>query len=351
MHWRGDRANGFFGTDPFDTNLSFLNFIVAFTGLLGNATMPSRSEMQAFADFQLQVTLPPNPVRPLNNVLTASEQRGSDFFHGTRRADGLPTGDGLGFTCNDCHTVDPAQGLFGTSRRASVEPHEQTMKMPHLRDAYDRVGMFGTPLLRDGSFNVGFTDPAIPIADQVRGFGYFHDGTLDTIFRFLSSTIFLPGPGVGFTDLPNPQQTRRDLEQYIFAFDTDLAPMVGQQVTLTRDNADAVNPRIDLLIERAQTPFVSKVLGGNVTECDLVAKVAVHRFRDRPQNDNRVMGWLYEPATGTFRPDDGTASLTDRELRHLANIRGQEVTYACVPPGSGVRIGINRRSGQKLDGE
>jgi hypothetical protein len=37
MHWRGDRANGFFGVDtrtqpPFDSNLSFNNFIVAFPG-------------------------------------------------------------------------------------------------------------------------------------------------------------------------------------------------------------------------------------------------------------------------------------------------------------------------------
>jgi len=27
MHWRGDRANGFFGIDPFDSNLSFNNCV------------------------------------------------------------------------------------------------------------------------------------------------------------------------------------------------------------------------------------------------------------------------------------------------------------------------------------
>ena len=26
MHWRGDRSTGQFGTDPFDSNVSFLNF-------------------------------------------------------------------------------------------------------------------------------------------------------------------------------------------------------------------------------------------------------------------------------------------------------------------------------------
>src|SRR5580693_746707 len=30
MHWRGDRSTGFFGTEPFNENLSFMNFVVAF---------------------------------------------------------------------------------------------------------------------------------------------------------------------------------------------------------------------------------------------------------------------------------------------------------------------------------
>ncbi len=35
----------------------------------------------------------------------------------------------------------------------------------------------------------------------------------------------------------------------------------------------AVNPCIDLLIQRAGTPYVPKDLGGNVTECDLVTQL------------------------------------------------------------------------------
>src|SRR5215475_1811974 len=67
MHWRGDRANGFFGIDPFDEVLSFNNFILAFQGLLGGKDLPSVADMQQFTDFQLQVLLPPNPVRHLDN--------------------------------------------------------------------------------------------------------------------------------------------------------------------------------------------------------------------------------------------------------------------------------------------
>src|SRR5262249_3147938 len=63
MHWRGDRANGQFGDDATDSNLSFDNFIVAFTGLIGAPAQPDNATMQRFTDFQLQVIEPPNPVR------------------------------------------------------------------------------------------------------------------------------------------------------------------------------------------------------------------------------------------------------------------------------------------------
>src|SRR5262249_44258728 len=76
---RGDRANGFFGIDPVDSNLSFNNFIVAFEGLIGSANLPTAAEMQQFTDFQLQVLPPPNPVRRLDNSLTSAQQRGRNF--------------------------------------------------------------------------------------------------------------------------------------------------------------------------------------------------------------------------------------------------------------------------------
>jgi hypothetical protein len=54
---------------------------------------------------------------------------------------------------------------------------------------------------------------------------------------------------------------RSNVEAFLLAFDSNLAPIVGQQVTLTRQNAAEVGPRIDLLIARAEAD-----------ECDLVAK-------------------------------------------------------------------------------
>lgn len=328
MHWRGDRSNGVFGVNATDPNLSFNNFIVAFNGLLGG-NEPTTAQMQQFTDFQLQVVLPPNPVRNLNNQLNAAQQAGENFFQGPRPADGINVpliGLILGqtaFTCNGCHEVDAAEGEFGTSKNASFEGIQQIFKIPHLRNMYDKVGMFGFPRVSffNNSTN-GFQ------GDQVRGFGFTNEGSVDSLFRFFNAVVFNPQINSGFP-LINPDATRRNVEQYVLAFDTDLAPVVGQQVTLTSSNANVAGPRITLFEQRAAAQFTSKVLGGSTTECELVAKVVVNGV---------PTGFLLDPASGTFIPGNGGTALSDTALRALAATPGQEVTFTAVPPGSGSRI-------------
>lgn len=331
MHWRGDRATGHFGSDPLDTNLSFNNFIVAFEGLMGRDGLPSTADMQRFTNFQLKVQLPPNPVRALNNSLNAAQQRGRNFYSGPRPSDGIeiPILGGLipgetAFTCEGCHRLDPAQGFFGTGGSASFEGITQIVKIPHLRNMYQKVGMFGAP--RVNFFGAPDTGN---VGNQIRGFGFVNDGSVDTLFRFFTAVVFNPQLAAGFP-IANPDATRRDVVEFMLAFDSDLAPIVGQQVTLTSGNASAVNARIDLLIQRAKANFVSKELGGATKECDLTAKVALA---------GSLKGYLLDTAAGDFVAADGTRR-TDASLRALAATSGQEVTYTCVPPGSGRRIGL-----------
>ncbi|NMO14048.1 hypothetical protein HPC49_28980 [Pyxidicoccus fallax] len=337
MHWRGDRANGFFGIDAYDEELSFKNFIVAFEGLLGRASMPTEAEMTKFATFQLQVQLPPNPVRRLDNSLTTSQQNAKNFYFGSRRVDGIAIGSDTGFNCNGCHTIDGAQGFFGTDGQASFEGIPQIVKIPHVRNMYTKVGMFG---FADSAF---FSHPESgPTGDQIRGFGFTNDGSVDTLFRFFSAIVFtntsIGGPAVGFQS----DTQRREMEDFMLVADTDLAPIVGQQVTLTNTNASAVGSRIDLLIARARAPFASKILGGQTYEADLVAKVAT---------GGRVRGYLYDRTAGTWKPDTGTANITTAALRALASTAGQEVTFTAVPPGSGLRIALDRNMDGRLDGQ
>lgn len=332
MHWRGDRSVGTFGTDPFDPNVSFMNFDGAFQTLVGSIDLPSTDQMQAFANFQLQVLPPPNPVRNLDNSMTPSQQRGHDFYTGSRPADGLvvPGLDVIAgqssFSCNGCHMLDPSQGFFGTNGNQSFENLTQTVKIPHLRNAYAKVGMFGDP----SGFFAGDSGST---SDQIRGFGFLGDGSVDTIFHFLSAQVFNPTSTTGFP-VNNPDGTRRDVEQFILAYDSDLAPIVGQQVTLTSVNSATAGPRIDLLIARSGASFVSKSLGGTVTECDLVARVV---------QNGRIESFLYDPVNQNFIPDDGSTPWADGDLRALAATAGQEVTYLAATPGSGSRVafGLN----------
>ncbi|HEX3475166.1 MAG TPA: hypothetical protein VHT91_09020, partial [Kofleriaceae bacterium] len=343
MHWRGDRVDGVFGRDtsagpPYDAELAFKNFIVAFDGLLGDGAAFAPDDMQAFADFALAIVMPPNPVRSLDNTLTAAQQRGRDFFMGCAGLDsttgnqvacqdGRPIGsghfsdglalDGLGFPCEGCHVLQPEQGFFGTDGEMSFEALPQTVKIPQLRNLYTKVGMFGMPAVPgDNAGNNGNQGL------QVRGSGFQHDGTVDTLFRFLQAKVFNSSSGnrVGFAG-GDPQ--RRDVEQFLLAFDTDLAPVVGQQVTLDASNAAAVGPRIDLLIARARAPFASKALGPGATECDLVARGVV--------GDHAVTFALR--GDGMFTPDDGGPAVSDGALRALAAVDGQQITYTCLPPG------------------
>jgi DNA-binding beta-propeller fold protein YncE len=336
MHWRGDRTGGNDApsTQPdggsFDEKAAFLKFRVGFTDLLGRSAFIPEADLAAFADFILQVTYPPNPIRNLDDSLTSDQQAGRDFFMDPHIVD---------FTnaCVDCHVLDrnanpgtAAPGFFGTRGFLAFELDTQMTKVPHLRNAYQKVGMFGmaeTTFVNNG--NNDFT------GDQVRGFGFLHDGSSDTAFRFIDMSGFNQLPDVnpgGFPPGPAGVVLRRQVEAFVLAFDSNMYPIVGQQVTLTASNAALAGPRIDLLIARA-----------GAGECDLVVK---------GQARGRESGFLYSGA-GTFLGDRrATRPISDARLRLTPVLPGGgELTYTCVPPGSGARIAIDRDGDGHLDGD
>ena len=168
----------------------------------------------------------------------------------------------------------------------------------------------------------------------MRGFGYLHDGSTDTVFRFLQATVFNNANGSGF-NLGDPQ--RRQVEQFLLAFPSDLAPIVGQQVTDTGAPIADVASRITTLRQRAAAPFTSKVLGGVVTECDLIVKGVY---------GDAARGWRFVPGTGNYQSDRASeAAYTQAQMDAIADL-GDALTYTCAPPGSGLRMGID----EDLDG-
>ena len=112
----------------------------------------------------------------------------------------------------------------------------------------------------------------------------------------------------------------------MFQFDNDLAPIVGQQITLDATNGTIVGPRIDLLIARASTPFTSLLLDGITTECEIVVKGMVG---GSAKGRTRL-------GSGLFQADDDptqSALLSEAALRLLATSEGP-LTYTAVAPVS-----------------
>jgi DNA-binding beta-propeller fold protein YncE len=341
MHWRGDRTGG--NDNPsaqpdsgtFDEVAAFKKFLGAFPNLLGRDRPIDDRDMEAFTAFILQVTYPPNPIRMLSNRLTPSQEAGRDFFM-NNISDFTNRG-----TCASCHVIDrhaneeqgvAAPGFFGTDGRYTFDGQVEGFKTPHLRNQYQKVGMFGMP-----------NNPLIPtndafLGDQVRGFGFNHDGSIPTVFNFISITSdnagFNQSPGTpgGFLPGPAGELQKRQVEDFQLAFDSNLAPIVGQQTTLTEGNGAVVGERIDLLIDRARAG-----------ECDLVVKGG---------GNHGEKGYLYDVGSGLFignRSSD--APVSDASLRQRALQKDGELTYTCTPPGSGVRIGIDRDEDGVLDGD
>ncbi|WP_244923900.1 YncE family protein [Enhygromyxa salina] len=335
LHWRGDR-NGE-GLSPtaqpdggaFSEVEAFNAFNVAFPGLLGRDEELSHAQMQAFTDFALQVMYPPNPIRALDNTLNADQQAGEDFF--TTNISLANPGDGSTFTCATCHQIDRLgnaeydvdhPGFFGSDGRLALAEFSQTFKIPQLRNLYTKVGTFGF-----ADENPVFNNPDVPFydgshqGDQIRSFGFIHDGSIDTPMRFFN---FFTQTPEGFQDA----DTMRQVAEFIFAMDSNFRPIVGQQVTLSKQNGAEVYPRIALLRQRA-----------DAGECELIAKVQL----------GLVELGLYYTGWGYTTSFENLPELSSFHVAALA--KASPVTFSCVAPGSGFRLGVDRDADGHRDGD
>jgi DNA-binding beta-propeller fold protein YncE len=333
MHWRGDRnGNNEAGTSSqpdtglFDERQAFSEFNPAFHELLGGPGELSHADMEALTDFVLELTYPPNPIRNLDNSLTPAQARGREHFFQEDVTVLNPIAPGALASCNTCHQLDPAAnsaygvakpGFFGSDGRGIIDTGSlQHAKVPHLRNMYQKVGMFGIgplPFLPpDGDYSHQ--------GDQIRGFGFIHNGGVDTLHRFLSvvgfSTVQAPG---GF-DFSNVDSLRNDVEDFLLAFDSNVAPIVGQQITLDRFSGAGAHQRASLLLDRAAA-----------AECEVVATTQIA---------GAERSFLYLASHDTFAAGEHLVPPIPEGLLRLAALVSP-LTYTCVPVGSGQRIGLD----------
>ncbi|HVR75574.1 MAG TPA: hypothetical protein VMT52_14660 [Planctomycetota bacterium] len=315
MHWRGDRNGG--SGDSYSEEMAFMAFRPAFQGLLGMETELPLAEMEKFRDYILTVEYPPNPIARIDGTRTALEAAGKQVFDSNGSRLGL---GGDGDSCDSCHTLP-----LGTDGHGSFEGLTQDFKVAHLRNLYQKVGMFGYALpsiMNDAPFRLE-TTPTPHTGDQVRGYGFLHDGSVPTLFNFfrfpLRQFTFLDQAG------RSGNQKVRELEAFLLAFDTGLAAVVGQQVTLDRAAVEA-NPSPGL--ERYGILKARAAAGAS----DLV----VHGLAG-----GRARGFTYR-GNNSFHSDRKDEDFTEAALLALVQAGDAILTVMAVPPGTGTRIGIDR---------
>ena len=168
------------------------NFIVAFPGLLGATPSSPDADMQAFTDFVLQVTLPAEPDPHARQLAHARAAGRAATSSSAPRADGSTSATAPASTATAATSARPGAGLLRHRRPRRFEGETQIFKVPHLRNMYQKVGMFGMPAVPvfDAADN-GNT------GDQVRGFGFPHDGA-STRCSASSPPSSFTSNGVGF---------------------------------------------------------------------------------------------------------------------------------------------------------
>ncbi len=288
FHWRADRMD----LNAFDP---------AFVNLMGRATQLPDSEMAAFNDFVLPLVYAPNPRQNLDRsypdapLHTPSARRGRVFFF-TQPTDGP-------LTCNGCHgAVAFGPGTNGQIINNEALQESQDMKVPQLRNMYKKTG---------------FTDQSGAV--NKRGFGFTHDGAVDNLFDFLH----FPGFNFNQPAIQTPDENRRDVEAFLLAFDTGMAPAVGFQITFNgpNNNAPPLLAQLQTLRDQYDSTFI-----------DIIAK---GRVGGTPR------GWVYIGGD-QWSPDKlGESPISSTSLRTLGG-PGTEVTVTGVPRGSGQRMGIDR---------
>jgi hypothetical protein len=264
--------------------------------------------MQAYRDFINTIRFQPNPNQRLDRSLPASFAGGDPvagrnaFLNTNYQGVGV-----LGLKCNTCHTVPAGTDRSFTPAAALGEP--QSFKVPHLREIYQKMTFTNTPG-----------------AETIAGFGIVHDGQDASLFEFLSRSVF----GV-FSD---DSVVKRNVSAFVQCFDTGMAPAVGYGRTLSPLTVDAASVSNDWRLLESQATVLTNI--------DLVAKGTV---------DGVSRGFLFQPASATYRPDTtNLPAMTHGQLRAKV-LSGDTLTLLGVPPGSGMRLGIDRNLDGQLDGD
>jgi len=211
-----------------------------------------------------------------------------------------------GHTCIFCHPANPGTGTNGRIDAANTQPAGQPMKHSQLRNQYQKT-------------NANFAKGAV----SVNGFGFNNDGTDMGIFQFLGGPEFAP--------IQSDPTAKANLSAYVLCFNTGTAPTVGYSRTLTAATVNTTAAQSDWSTLQSQAAT-------NPANIDLIANGTIQ---------GQIHGLLYQPATNNYQTDTtGLGPFTQAQLTAFIQ-NGDTLTLMGVPPGSGLRLGLD----SNLDGE
>jgi YVTN family beta-propeller protein len=269
-HWRGDQ-------------IDFAAFNATFDKLMGNSEL-SDSDMSTYTTFVDSILFLPNPNQNLDRTLPQSLAGGNPV---KGQADFLNVPGTLsGVTCNGCHQSNPGPG---TSRLVTAVIPPQPLKIPHLRNIYQKQ-------LYTRHNNA-----------SIDGFGFDHDGNISSLADFLNQAFF---PGYS-------SQQKTDINAYSLCFDTGTAPAVGFTITLTSAN---VNNSTE------QGYWATLQSQASASNIDLIMRGTIQ---------GQVTGLLYDPNDGNYK--DGQHHGNSYSQDDLQNFiqNGDTMSFMGVYPGTG----------------
>lgn len=283
LHWRGDREG-------------LSAFAGAFISINGDDAALSSPDMAAFQAYLATLAFPPTPNRTITHALPTTFSNGGNPLNGQNLFNTAPVTGATNLPCIACHTTSSGAD-FGIIPGADFNG-TQSMKIPHFRNMFKKTGF------------------SVLGSNNNRGFGYIHDGTFESVTTFLTSSVFIfPSGSTGV-------QQRRDLEAFLFCWDTGVHSAVGRQSTLV-DFATA-SPSQVALLDTFETLADSNAVG-------LIVKGI---------QGGIARGWKYVGA-GNWQADTVTETAATSDLRTLA-APGTEFTFTVVPKGMETRLGIDR---------
>jgi YVTN family beta-propeller protein len=339
-HWRGDRA----GLEEFGG---------AFLGLLGDDVTLSAEEMQEFENFLATIAFPPNPFRNFDNSLPPNLPLPGHFTTGRFSAAGqpLPAGhpnngltlytsttrrlDNGAFACVTCHTLPTGMGTDRTFNQATFqfvsiapgpkgERHHQLVSV----DGSTNIAI-KTPQIRNAYLKVGFETTQL---ENNAGFGFLHDGSVDSIARFVSEPVFT---------LQSDQEVA-DMVAFILCISGSELPAPSGSVltppgTASQDVPASVGVQTTVAdgatAPPSQTALIASMIG--LAEADKVGLVV------KGVVNGEQRGFVYRRTVANFQSDRAAQVLSPAALLALAH-PGAELTYTVVPKNTATRIGIDR---------